>query len=94
MVFDNDPDIIGMQINDIVVRDVNQLVDEIRAAGIKVAMIAVPAPQAQDVANQLIKAGVQAILNYAPISLNVPQGIHVQQIDPSIDLQRMTYYLE
>jgi redox-sensing transcriptional repressor len=94
MVFDNDPDIIGVQINDIVVRDVNQLVDEIRAAGIKVAMIAVPAPQAQDVANQLIKAGVQAILNYAPISLNVPQGIHVQQIDPSIDLQRMTYYLE
>ena len=45
-------------------------------------------------ADQLVKAGVKAILNYAPISLNVPRGVHVQYIDPVTHLQRMTYYLD
>jgi redox-sensing transcriptional repressor len=66
----------------------------IASTGIQVAMIAVPAAQAQVVANQLVEAGVKAILNYAPLSLNVPPDVHVQYIDPAIHLQRMTYYLE
>ena len=57
-------------------------------------MIAVPANHAQEVADQLAEAGILAILNYAPISLNVPVGVYVQYIDPVIHLQRMTYYLE
>ena len=57
-------------------------------------MIAVPAAKAQQVADQLVEAGIQAILNYAPINLNVPSNVRVQYIDPSIHLQRMTYYLE
>jgi redox-sensing transcriptional repressor len=57
------------------------------------AIIAVPAPVAQEVADNLIKAGVQAILNYAPITLNVPVGIQVQYIDPVMHLQKMAYYL-
>jgi len=47
----------------------------------------------QEVADRLVEAGVKAILSYAPISLNVPQGVRVQYIDPSLHLQRMTYYL-
>ena len=56
-------------------------------------MIAVPADQAQEVADHLVAAGVEAILNYAPISLNVPPEVRLQHIDPAIHLQRMTYYL-
>jgi redox-sensing transcriptional repressor len=56
-------------------------------------MIAVPAGDAQSVADQLVKAGIKAILNYAPISLTVPTGVRVQYIDPVTHLQRMTYYL-
>jgi redox-sensing transcriptional repressor len=44
--------------------------------------------------DQLVKAGVKAILNYAPTSLNVPSHVHVQYIDPATHLQRMTYYLD
>jgi redox-sensing transcriptional repressor len=40
-----------------------------------------------------VKAGVKAILNYAPISLNVPEDVKVQYIDPATHLQKMTYYL-
>jgi redox-sensing transcriptional repressor len=46
------------------------------------------------VADNLVEAGVKAILNYAPITLSVPEDVHVQNVDPVIYLQRMTYYLE
>ena len=66
----------------------------IRVEGIKIAMLAVPAEEAQAVADQLAQAGVKAILNYAPININVPPGIQVQYIDPVTHLQHMTFYLE
>lgn len=93
-VFDSDPSKIGKPIGKLTVNPFSELEDVITARGIKVAMIAVPAQNAQDVADQLIKAGIRAILNYAPISLNVPSGVHVQYIDPVVHLQRMTYYLD
>jgi len=94
MIFDNAPSRIGQQHGDFTIKDSATMKEEIRAAGIKMAMIAVPAAYAQAVADQLVEAGVKAILNYAPVNLNVPLGVRVQNIDPSIHLQRMTYYLE
>lgn len=93
-VFDNDPEKIGTHIGDFVVQDVSEMTGAIRESGIQVAMIAVPASKAQEVVDQLVQAGVKAILNYAPISINVPPGVYVQYIDPTVHLQRMTYYLE
>jgi redox-sensing transcriptional repressor len=92
-IFDNDPSKIGSQIGEFIVRDSADMLEIIHQAGIKIAMIAVTASNAQDVADQLVKAGVKAILNYAPITLNVPPDVHVQYIDPSVHLQRMAYYL-
>jgi redox-sensing transcriptional repressor len=66
----------------------------IKKEGVKVAMLAVPAEHAQEVTDQLVEAGVKAVLNYAPIRLNHPVNIRVQYIDPAVHLQRMTYYLE
>ena len=93
LVFDNDANKVGEKIGDFVIKDTANLVEEIRKAGIKMAMLTVPAAVAQEVADKLVQAGVKAILNYAPISLNVPPGVKVQHIDPSTHLQRMTYYL-
>lgn len=94
MVFDNDPAKIGEQVGNFIVRDTKEIVMAIRKSGIKVAMLCVPATAAQEVTNRLMEAGVKAILNYAPISLSVPAGVRVQYLDPSIGLQRMTYYLD
>jgi redox-sensing transcriptional repressor len=94
MVFDNDPAKIGGQVEQFVVRDMKEIVTAIRKSGIKVAMLCVPEVAAQGVTDLLVEAGVKAILNYAPISLSVPAGIRVQYLDPSIGLQRMTYYLD
>ena len=57
-------------------------------------MLAVPAVGAQEVTNQLVKADIKAILNYAPIAITVPADVHVQHLDPVVYLQQMTYYLE
>ncbi len=93
MIFDNDPKKIGTEAGPFIVKDSQTMREEIQKAGIQIAMIAVPSAQAQSVADVLVEAGIRAILNYAPISINVPEGVHVQYIDPVIHLQRMTYYL-
>jgi len=93
MIFDSDPKKVSTKVGEFTVHDSSTMVETIQEAGIQIVMIAVPAAQAQDVADMLVKAGVKAILNYAPISLNVPPDVHVQYIDPAVHLQRMTYYL-
>ncbi|HAX69933.1 MAG TPA: redox-sensing transcriptional repressor Rex [Anaerolineae bacterium] len=92
-IFDNDKEKVGRQIGSFTVEDTEVMGERIKAAGVKIAMLTVPAPAAQEVADVLVQAGVRAILNYAPISLNVPGNVKVQYIDPSTHLQRMTYYL-
>ena len=93
MLFDNDPDKIGLKVNELEIFSMEEMVEKIKQNKIKVAMLTVPASAAQEVAEQLVKAGVKAILNYAPIHLNVPKDVKVQHIDPATHLQRMTYYL-
>jgi len=93
MIFDNDKSKVGQKIDNFTVEDSEKMVERLKSAGIKIAMLTVPAQAAQSVADKLLQAGVKSILNYAPISLNVPNTVKVQYIDPSIHLQRMTYYL-
>ena len=92
-IYDSDPAKVGTDVGSFKVKDIADIESEIKKDGIKVAMIATPSDHAQEVADQLVSAGVMAILNYAPINLNVPENVRVQYIDPVIHLQRMTYYL-
>jgi redox-sensing transcriptional repressor len=94
LVFDSDPAKIGQPIGDLIVQDVATLADVVRERGVQVAMLAVTAKAAQDVADLCVKGGIRAILNYAPINLSVPDTVRVQYLDPVTHLQRMTYYLE
>ena len=94
MIFDSDASKIGEKIGDYVIEDSSKMVERIRSEKIKLAMVTVPASTAQEVADKLVQAGVRAILNYAPTSINVPKNVRVQYIDPATHLQRMTYYLD
>lgn len=93
LLFDVDPKVIGSQVGSVVVQDVAQLEEAVRAEGIKIAILTVPAQAAQETAERLVDAGVEAILNYAPITLMLPESVRVQHIDPVLHLQRMMYYL-
>jgi redox-sensing transcriptional repressor len=77
-----------------VVQDITDMPKAIHDENIKVALLAVPASAAQEVTDKLVDAGVKAILNYAPIQLNIPEGVRVQYIDPALHLQKLSYYLE
>ena len=93
MVFDNDKNKIGHKIGDFIIEDTSHLVEKVKSAGIKIALLTIPATVAQEITEKLVEAGVKAILNYAPISISVPKDVKVQHIDPATHLQRMTYYL-
>ncbi len=92
-IFDNDKNKIGQQIGDFTIEDSATMSERIKALGVKIAMITVPASAAQEVADKLVQAGIKSILNYAPVNINVPNHVKVQYSDPATNLQRMTYYL-
>ena len=70
-----------------------KLEEEIEGKDITIGIVAVPAMQAQGVIDRLVECGVRAILNYAPISPQVQEGIRIRNVDPVLALQSMTYYL-
>ncbi|MCP4358197.1 MAG: redox-sensing transcriptional repressor Rex [Chloroflexi bacterium] len=92
-VFDNDPAKIGEEMNNLVVQDVTNLEQIITDNSIKVAILVVPANVAQKITDRLVSVGICAILSYAPIHLNVPEGVQVSYSDPVVQMQKMTYYL-
>lgn len=92
-VFDADPEKVGTSVGEFEVLPLDSLHDVLTANHVQLAMIAVPAKDAQEVADKLIEAGVRAILNYAPINIEVPSSVMVQYIDPVVHMQHMTYYL-
>lgn len=92
-IFDNSPQKIGKKIGEFTVQPIDDMERIIKQQGIKIAMVAVPAAKAQEVADRLIAVGIRAILNYAPMNLNAPPHVRIQYIDPVVQLQRMTYYL-
>jgi redox-sensing transcriptional repressor len=93
MAFDNDPKIVGKTFAGIKVIDVNEMQNHICPRSVPIAILTVPAGNAQEMADQLIRCGVKAILNYAPVTLKVPEGIRLANIDPVLSLQTITFYL-
>ncbi len=92
-VFDNNPDKIGRYLGRLQILDVALLPQKVVEWNLKIAIVAVPPGAAQAVVDDLVRAGIRAILNYAPVTVTVPPGVQVQYLDPVIHLQRMTYYL-
>jgi redox-sensing transcriptional repressor len=92
--FDANPNRIGEQINKLTVKDAKNLERVLTTSPVDVGIVAVPAEIAQDVIDALVRCGVGAILNYAPIAARVPQGIQIKRVEPVLALQSMTYYLK
>jgi len=94
LAFDQDPEKVGQRIGNMTVEHIDTIGQRIEESGCRIAIIAVPASAGQAVADTLIKAGINSILSYAPITLQVPSYVRVQYIDPVIYFQHMTYYLD
>ena len=92
MAFDADPSKVGQVVGDVPIVEIAKLVQTVRRKKAKIAVVAVPAPAAQSVADLLVEGGVTAILNFAPAQLTVPDGIKVQNVDLSVLLKTLSYH--
>ena len=94
-LFDNDRQKIGRKIGDgkVAVFDVDELAKVIREESIDVMVIAVPAKAAQRVLNQVLSAGIKAVLNFAPVSLTSRRGVKVKTVDLTTSLESLSYFL-
>ena len=91
--FDSDPEQVGTTVGGLAVEPMSMLDETVAAKGISIGIVAVPSAQAQPVIDRLVQAGVQGILNYAPIAPQVSMGTVIRNIDPVLSLQSMTFYL-
>ena len=92
--FDINDDIVGQNISGLRVRSISQLTTTVKKLDIKIGIVSVPIEHAQDVINALVESGIKSILNYAPLSPEVPVSVNVNSIDPVLSLQSMTYYMK
>lgn len=93
-LFDRNPRNIGHVVNDMEILSDVHLSDTIARERIKIGIIATPRTYAQEIADQMVQGEVEAILNYAPVILKVPDYVTVREIDPVSALQSMTYYVQ
>jgi redox-sensing transcriptional repressor len=94
-LFDNDREKIGRRIGRaaVPVHDVRKIARVVRAEGVDVAVIAVPARVAQRALNQVMSAGIRAVLNFAPVRLHARLGVKVKTVDLTISLESLSYFL-
>lgn len=91
-IYDVDPSRVGERVSDVVIKHASAMGEDCRSGVFDMAILAVPAGSAQQVATKLVKAGVSSILNFAPVRVTVPDGVPVRQVDLSTELQILSYY--
>ncbi|MCA9231549.1 MAG: redox-sensing transcriptional repressor Rex [Planctomycetales bacterium] len=89
--FDADPTKIGSMLEGVEVHDIAQLAQVLADKRIELGLVAVPAAEAQAVADQLVSAGVGGIVNFAPVTLKVPEGVSKVGVDLARELEQVTF---
>ncbi len=92
-IYDADPEKVGARVDGQIVRHIDRLEDDAQGREISIGIITTPAEVAQDVADVLVKCGVRSILNFAPTVINVPDDVHIRQVDLATELQILSFYM-
>ncbi|AOY75738.1 redox-sensing transcriptional repressor Rex [Clostridium formicaceticum] len=92
-LFDTNPKLIGMKIRDVPVFDIDELQEFIEQKQVDIGIICTPKEFAQDIANKLVKTGVSAIWNFAPVDLKVPEHVIIENVHLSDSLFILSYLL-
>jgi len=90
-VFDIDATKVGHKLGEFTVQHLDEISKAVEQQQARLAILAVPADNAQDVADQLISAGIRGILNFAPVSLTVPKGVAVNTVDVAVQLEQLAF---
>ena len=92
-VFDNDRAKVGTTVDGLPVSSMDDIERVLKELDVEIVILATPAAATQSAADKVVSAGVKAILNLAPVLLNVPEGIAVRQVCLSTDLQILSFHL-
>lgn len=92
-LFDADPKKIGKKVGDVAVLDIKNFAAAARSYKIEVAVIAVPAENAQSALEMVAKAGIKAVLNFAPVPLKTEADVKIKSIDLTTSLESLSYFL-
>lgn len=92
-VYDSDPAKIGTAWGEVTIQDADDLAGKLRGEKVDIAILAVPADVVQQLSDQVVEGGVSAILNFAPTQLQVPQGVAVQHVNMSVELEALSFAL-
>ena len=92
-LFDNDQRKIGSNHKGIIISDIRNMEKELTEANIEIAVIAVPATVAQYIVDDIVAAGIKAILNFAPINLRVPDDVYLRNENMSMELEYLSFAL-
>ena len=90
--FDVDPDVVGTEIAGCAVLPIEQIETELAARPALVGVLAVPRGQAQALTDRLIACGVTGILNFCPMRIQVPAGIHVEDVDIATSAEKALFF--
>jgi redox-sensing transcriptional repressor len=90
-VFDDDKKKVGAKQADFTVQPLSELVETVQRLNIRLAIMAVPAEVAQDVADQLVEAGIRGLLNFAPVSIQVPPEVALNAVDVAVQLEQLSF---
>ena len=92
-IVDENPTKIGREVERVPVIASRDMAREVKARGIQIAILAVPVEAAQAVTDELVAAGIRAVLNFAPTRLRVPRDVRLKNVDLSIELETLSFYL-
>jgi redox-sensing transcriptional repressor len=91
--YDSNPDKVGRPLEGIEVRDISRLESDVAAEQPDIAVIAIPSEGAQTVLDRVVKAGVKAVLNFAPVQLNAPADVTVKTVNMAMELEGLSFAL-
>jgi len=89
--FDADPVKVGHVVQGLTIQPLSQLADTVREKHVRLGMIVVPAERAQEAADRLVAAGVDGIVNFAPVTLNLPSHVQNVGVDLAIELEQLSF---
>lgn len=93
-LFDNDPRKIGRELAGLAIQPVDRLAEAVAESGAEIGVLAVPAAVAQEVYDRLVEAGIESVLNFAPVQLRQSPRVRCRTVDLRIYLEELVYFLE
>jgi redox-sensing transcriptional repressor len=92
-VYDSNPDKIGRSLEGIEIRDMSRFESDVAAERPEIAVIAIPGEEAQSVLDRIVRTGIKAVLNFAPVQLHAPSDVTVKAVNMAMELEGLSFAL-